>query len=506
MTTHGSEDQPGGQPSIEDILLVGGGDAGLMAALSIRQLNPDVPITIIDDFDEPLPEVGKSTTTYILHSFHNFLDIDTTRFISEVKPIWKASVFFTDWCGRGPFHVPFDGYTLQPSGPSRRRFEVLYARHELGNFHTLGVELAEQGASAFMEQSGNLYEQVAYHLSTNRLNGFLREVCKERDIALVNDRITEVATQNNRIQRLASDTAEYTADLYIDATGFTRLLMHHLQNEFHAFDFPLDSAYVTQTDIALSDIVPATVVNTGDHGWFWQIDTFDCRDLGYVYSSAHVSDDDALAEFLEEKDEDIDEDAVQHYRFESGVYEEAWVNNCVAVGNALGFVEPLQSTALTLNAQLTEKLAELLADHYRINHAGVRDLHNSFAQRMWENIYDFVSIHYRFASGDTPFWEDARSVNDMENLRYYLDNYHENGFSSFDEFDGPRGPGLMVFNQYLFYQLLRDLGVKSAFYESLDLEVDPTVKADIQQQDERIAQAARNHLSYEQVYAKEIFN
>lgn len=491
---------------MEEILFVGGGDAGLMSALSIRQLNPDVPITVIDDFDEPLPEVGKSTTTYILHSFHNFLEIDTTRFISEVKPIWKASVYFTDWCGRGPFHVPFDGYTLQPSGPSRRRFEVMYARHELGNYHTLGVELAEQGASAFMGQSGNLYEQVAYHLSTNRLNEFLREVCRERDIRLVNDRITGVATRNNRIEGLASETSEYTADLYVDATGFTRLLMNELDNEFNAFDFPLDSAYVAQTDVSLSEVVPATVVNTGEHGWFWQIDTFDCRDIGYVYSSAHVSDEAALSEFREEKDAPIDESSVQHYRFESGVYEDAWVNNCVAVGNALGFVEPLQSTALTLNAQLTEKLSELLADHYRVNHRGVRDLYNSFSQRMWENIYDFVSVHYRFASGDTEFWRDAQSVNDLENLRYYLDNYHENGFCSFDEFDGHRGPGLMVFNQYLFYQLLRDLGVKSEFYETLDLEVDPATEEEIRQQDERIAEAAGNHLSYEEVYAKPSFN
>lgn len=487
------------------ITFVGGGDAGLMTALIIRQLNPEVEITVIDDFEEDIPEVGKSTTTYILHTFHEFLDIDTRRFISDVKPIWKASVYFTDWCGRGPFHVPFDGFTLQPSTPSRRRFEVLYARHQHREFHTLGAEIAERGVSAVMEESGNLYDQVAYHLSTNRLNTFLRELCDERDIDLVNDRITEVETRNNRITRLVSDAHGYDADLYVDATGFDRLLMGHLDNEFNAFDFPLDSALVAQTDVSLSDIVPATVINTGEHGWFWQIDTFDCRDLGYVYSSRHVSDDAAMREFITEKDEPIDESSVQQYRFESGVYTDAWVNNCIAVGNALGFVEPLQSTALTLNAQLTEKLSELFADHYRINHDGVRSLYNSIVRSMWDNIYDFISVHYRFAAGETDFWRDAKSVNETENLRYYLDNYHENGFNSYTEFDGTRGPGLMVFNQYLFYQLLRDLGVKSEFYEGLDLAV-PEARADIEAQNERIAQTAANHLSYEEVYQQEIFN
>jgi tryptophan halogenase len=253
--------------------------------------------------------------------------------------VWKASVFFTDWCGRGPFPAPFDDLTLPPAEPGRRRFEELYYRYLEDDYRTLGVEIAERGVSPFVE---------------------LRE--------------------DGRIERVVGEERGYDADLYLDATGFERLLMGALDGEFESFDFPLDSALVAKADLPLSEVVPATVVTSGEYGWFWQSDTWDWRDMGYVYSSTHASREDALAEFVEMRDEEIAEADVEEYHFDSGHYADARTGNCVAVGNALGFVEPLQSTALTLNAILTEKLAELIADHHGIDHPGVRGIHNDYAR------------------------------------------------------------------------------------------------------------------------------
>ena len=492
--------------TIGEVLIVGGGNAGLITALLMREINSGIDVAVVDDFDEEIPEVGKSTLTYITHTLHEILGIDETRFVSEVKPVWKGSVYFTDWCGRGPFHVPFDGYTLHPGDPGPRRFETLYERYETENYHTLGEEIVERGVTPLVRENyytrrvGDFtqYDQVAYQFGTNRLNRFLRDVCIERGIELINDPITDVRTSDNRIESITSGTSEYESGLYIDATGFERLLMGNLENDFDRFDFPLDSALVAQTDLLPHDIVPATVINSGEYGWFWQIDTFGWRDVGYVYSSEHVSEDEAKAEFLAEKD-GISESDVQQYGFESGFYEEAWVENCIAVGNALGFVEPIQSTALTLNARLAEELAELLADHYRINHRGLRDVYNTAARSVWNNVYDFVSIHYRYASGENEFWEAMRSVNDPDRLDEYVGRYHENGFASYEKF-GAQGPTVDIFGHYLFYQLLRSLGVDSEFYERVDIEVSPGVKTDIETVSENVRNRANQHLSYGEAY------
>jgi tryptophan halogenase len=495
---------------IETVTVVGGGDAGLIAALTLDARNTDLEVAVVDDFDEGIPEVGKSTISYIQHTLHDVLDIDKARFISAVKPVWKASVFFTDWCGRGPFHVPFDDLTLPPAEPGPRRFEELYHRYREGNYRTLGVEIAERGVSPFVEVRENgffrSYDHVAYQFSTSRLNEFLREICRERGIDLLDDEVREVRTGDGRITRLVGADRSYEADLYLDATGFERLLMGRLDNEFDSFDFPLDSALVAKADLPLSEVVPATVVHSGEYGWFWQIDTWDWRDLGYVYSSEHVSTEAAMAEFVADHDGAFTESDVVQYRFDSGHYRDAWRGNCVAVGNALGFVEPLQSTALTLNAILTEKLSELVADHHGLNHPGVREIYNEYARSKWENVYDFISVHYRFASGDGAFWDDMRTVNDASRLEKYVGAYQENGFNSHNELDERYGSNPKVFNQYIFYRLLRSLGVESAFYEDLDIEVSPEVKAEVEQQEERILADADRHLSYEEVYGSGVFD
>lgn len=492
---------------VNNIVFVGGGDAGLISALLMSKLNPDSRIRVIDDFSEDIPEVGKSTISYILHTFHEVLEIDKTRFINEVKPIWKASVYFTDWCGCEPFHVPFDGFTILPN-EDEEKFGEMYYRYAEKEYHTIGCEMAEKGVTPIIDASGqrnySTYDHVAYHFGTNRLNQFLRTLCEERGVDLVNDRITGVEATDQSIEWIDSEDTRYEADLFIDSTGFRRLLMGELDNDFIEYDFPLNAALVAQTDISLSDIDPATLINSGPHGWFWQIDTFDCRDLGYVYSSEYVSKEEAIAEFLDERSE-ITEDDINSYEFQAGSYADAWVGNCVAIGNALGFVEPLQSTAVTTNAELTEHLAKLLADHSRYNHAGIRRIYNSLSETIWQNVYDFVSIHYRYSSGENDFWEAMQEVNNPDQLERYVQRFRENGFTSHEEFDGYDGPTLLIFNQYLFYRVLRSLNLESDFYESIDFPVPESVSDKVRQTNEQIATSVENHLTYEEVYGENLF-
>ena len=486
-----------GPNEIDRIVIVGGGDAGLITALALQNTNESIDISIIDDFSQPIPEVGKSTISYIVFFLHEILDIDFTTFNNEVRPVWKGSVYFESWGSRGPFHIPFDGYTLDPPRPGKKRFEVAYSRHEDRNFRTPGEEMVEQRKAPFSD-TGEMYTQIAYHLGTDRFNEFLRKQCRRAGIELIDDRITDVTVQDNWIQSVHGEADTHAADLYLDASGFERALMSELNNEFESFDFLLDAAVVAKTDIEVDEIMPATVINSGEHGWFWQIDTYDWRDLGYVYSSAHASQDEAIAEFKAERPA-IEDAEIVSYSFESGMYDRAWVGNCIAIGNALGFVEPLQSTALTLNAMLTEYLSELIANHRRLNHPGVRDIYNMNAQDIWLNTFDFVSLHYLYADGDTPFWDDARDRTPNDRLQRYIDHYHNNGFASHEEFDR-RGPELNLFGALLYFQLMRELGVKSEFYEDLDITVSKTVRETMKRREQQIEERIDQFLSYEEVY------
>lgn len=486
--------------------VVGGGDAGLLTALALRKLNPGLRIEVVDDFGETPTNVGKSTYRAIVPLLHDVLDIDEGRFLREVKPVWKGSVYFRDWCGYDPFHYPFDLRSVKPNVDDPRSGESLYYYYDTQSMATPAEGIVEAGKAplAYSPTEGGYvaYPHVAYHLEIGRFNDFLRTLCSERDVGLVDDRITDVEVgTDRRIESVESETTTYRSDLFVDATGFKRLLMGELESSFESFDVPLDTAIHAVAEGRIEDVVPATVVETGEYGWFWQIDTLDSRDLGYVFASDYVSEEEALAEFEAHRDEEFLE--TETYRFDSGVYEEAWVGNCVAAGNAVGFVEPLQSTALTTHLNSAVRLSRLLASHCRIADDGIRNSYNSFVRGTWNAIYDFISVHYRFADGDNEFWTEMQSIPVSEKVRRYIDYYDENGIELHDsELVGDDGTELdmLAFPTSSLYIIMVNMGATSSFYENHEFEVSDEIETKWRQRNAFVESLAGECLTYEQVY------
>jgi len=207
-----------------------------------------------------------------------------------------------------------------------------------------------------------MYPNMAYHLSVGRFNEFLRTLCAERDVPLVDDRITDVETNADGTRIAAvhgASGATYEADLYVDSTGFKRLLMNELDATYRSFDIPLDTAVRAAADRPLGD-------RSRDRP----------RDgrARLVLADRHLRQPEprlrvqfrprlrrgrALAALRAHRDEDLGE--VSYYRFDSGFYEDPWVGNCVATGNAQGFIEPLQATSLTTHLNTALRLSRRLA-------------------------------------------------------------------------------------------------------------------------------------------------
>lgn len=495
---------------IDDVTIVGGGDSGLLCGLALQRLNPGLDVTIVDDFERDVPEVGKSTFLTIFSILHDTLDVDEQRFVSEVKPVWKASVYFRDWCDRPPFHYPFDVATKFPAPDTTDAVEYLYRYydelHASPDHRTRCEAIVEQGKSPwyfdYRRGEHRKYDSVAYHFDSARFNGFLRDLCRERGIGLVDDEIVAVDATGDRIDRVRSETGAYEADLYVDATGFARVLKGELDDEFVDFGFPLDSAYNARYDRPLSEVVPATVVESGEHGWFWQIDTYDDRDLGYVYASEYADDDEALAAFLDHCDGDVSAADVERYEFDSGFYEQAWQGNCVAIGNAEGFVEPLQSTGLTLNAQAGVTLSNLLSARGRVDDGGIRDAYNAWVRRSWESTYDFISVHYKYSNGDTPFWEAMSSLDVSERVDHLFEEFDRVGFdTTLDPTTTDTAvEDLIVFRPRNFYTLARSMGATSAFYETNEFDVNDAVAREEDERYESIREDVADHLTTEELY------
>lgn len=495
---------------IESVLIIGGGDVGLLTALQLDTNVPDITVRVVDDFSEDVSNIGKSTYYAIKNVLFEGCDISRNRFISEVQPVWKLSIDFQEWFGCERFHAPFDSSNLFTTESEQdRNYEGLY-RYKTNTLQTLGVHLAEKEKSPFLRrEDGTLsqpYQGTAFHLSTESFNPFLRKLCRERGIELVDDRITDVNVSNNNIHHIESSTARYYSDLYVDASGFSRVLFNNLDVEYERYPLLLDSAVATTIPLELSDIRPSTVVKSQNSGWIWQIDTTDGRDIGYVYSSDHTTTEDAIKTLQTEYQDSVGAE-MREYSFTSGTFESAWVGNCVAVGNAYGFVEPLQSTALTTAGITARKLAKYITSHSGLISRGTAKQFNREITSNWENINKTLQMHYKYApkrDQEPEFITDMRNATSQTQFEA-SDIYNGNGILT----GGLEGKysrlinGDYTFNAEFLTHLYAQFGIQSQYYEDLianDTNIPRHIRDAVKQNNTALKQNTGEYLTYDDFY------
>jgi tryptophan halogenase len=173
-------------------------------------------------------------------------------------------------------------------------------------------------------------------------------------------------------------------------------------------------------------IKPYTLAETMDAGWCWQIEHENWINRGYVYSSNFISDDTALGEFLSKNPKVSTEPRV--IKFRTGRFARNWVGNVVGIGNAVGFVEPLEATALQVICVESITLADALGDSLCSPPPSMIELYNQFNARAWDDIRDFLAVHYRFNNRlNTPFWQACRAETALHGAAAIVSFYHENG-------------------------------------------------------------------------------
>lgn len=228
---------------------------------------------------------------------------------------------------------------------------------------------------------------------------------------------------------ILDDGRTFSADLYVDATGFrSELLGRALGTPFVPYDRSLycDRAIVGTWDRTDEFIYPYTVAETMEAGWCWQIDHEHAINRGYVYSSRFLSDDRARDEFVKKNPKAKTWDHV--VKFRSGRYEKGWVKNVFAIGNACGFVEPLEATALMVASSQIKSMVEMLVQSQLDPTPGIKALYNTLFADWWDGIKDFLSIHYRFNTRiKNEFWTTCSNEVDVTPVQPLLDFYRENG-------------------------------------------------------------------------------
>jgi tryptophan halogenase len=414
---------------VDNVLVLGGGSAGFLAAITLKYRLPNLPVTVLRSPDIGIIGVGEATTAALPIHLHDYLKLDMGDFYKLAEPTWKIGIRFL-WGKRSYFDYIF-GYQLDTKYDILPKCTGFYCAEGPTDYTGIGSALMTRNAVWPRQPDGRpvITSDFAYHIENKKFVGYLETIATRLGVAVQEDTVLEVLQNEAGVAglRLASGGTK-TADLFVDSSGFRSLLLGQtLKEPFISFRPSLfcDRAVVGEWTRDEEPVKPYTTAETMNAGWCWQIDHEHHINRGYVHSSDFMSEADAEAEFRA-KNPKIG--ATRIVRYKSGRYERGWVKNVVAIGNASGFVEPLESTGLGAICGQSQALAETLVDSDRQPRPTLVRQYNKRHARDWDTIRKFLCIHYKFNTRlDTPFWQACRADADLGDAVEIVDYYKENG-------------------------------------------------------------------------------
>lgn len=414
--------------NISSVGVIGGGTSGYFAALSLKRAFPHLRVALIESPDIPIIGVGEATTTLMPPFLHVELGLDIVELWEAVKPTFKLGIRF-EWGLPPPeyyFSFPFgdaDPITAAAlDGELRRQSLISLLMHEQRGPVVRGPDGQD------LSLLGSL--KFAYHLDNAPFVRFLAAAARARGIEHVSMTIEHVrlSPDGTRVASLMGRERQVSYDFYVDASGFrSRVLEQSLGSPFQSYASSLFCDRAIVAAVPQHDgIHPYTTAETMNAGWCWRIPVRGEDHRGYVYSSAHLSEDEALAE-LRAKNPGLGEPSV--VRFRSGRHADFWKGNVVAVGNAYGFVEPLESTALHM---VIIELAYLRAGLSRAGDPAALARFVPYANQNvgghWDYLRWFLALHYKYNRRlDTPFWRAARNDVDCSGFDELVASVREQG-------------------------------------------------------------------------------
>jgi len=405
------------------VLIVGGGSSGWMTAAHLNfALNRDgrkvADISLIESPDVPRIGVGEATVVSIKHILA-VVGIQEHEFLRRVDGTFKQAIKYVNWLDNqgSSYYHPFN--RLRDSTIDRSGSRWLKSDRSIPFAETVSAQpvLCDMNLAPQMLTPWDFGPQLsyAYHMNALKFADYLCELSTARGVTHYLDHVVDVEmAENGDIAAVRTKGGKrLEADLFIDCTGFASLLSEKklgvkwvdcsqwlLNDRAVTMHVPYEHHYPGY-------VRPYTAATALSAGWVWEIPLQTKRSLGYVHSSAFISEDEAekeLRAFEGSHAESLDSRVIH---FKVGHREKAWVRNCVSIGLSGSFIEPLESTGL----YLSDLAAVMLTEHfpYRDDMAPLAYRFNRIMANRFYEILDFINMHYCLTRRtDTEFWREVQ--------------------------------------------------------------------------------------------------
>jgi len=399
---------------IDNIIVVGGGNAGYVSALLFKRSFPNKEVRIIKSKDIGTIGVGESSSEHFA-DFCRYCNIPILELILEAKSTFKNGVYFENWASENYLHNINVFNCAAAVGDHLPYMQNIVANNRPNYEMTHWDALKNQISIKYFNDLNNSPTNQ-FHFDTQALNKFLEKICRSRNILIIEDDIdsVDIDSESGNITSV-NGSKKYHADFFIDCSGFSRLLLNKaLDINWKSYSeyLPLNSAISFATD-DMDEYNMYTKATARDYGWSWQIPTQGRTGNGYVFCDKYIDYDKAHKEMEIAYDQKLE--VIKVFKFDPGRLERAWYKNCYAVGLSQSFVEPLEATAIGSAIQQM-----FIFVHYFPSYSV--DECNKIVNDLFENIFDFVQAHYLTKKEDTPFWRDIKNnLNITPSLQKSLD-------------------------------------------------------------------------------------
>lgn len=386
----------------KSICVVGGGTAGLVAALILKRTYPILQIDIVESSDIGIIGVGEGSTEH-WKEFMDFLHIDPPTMLKECDATFKAGIYFENWTEKpyiqtveGDYHVIWHDYPIVYGKLiSEGRDSIVFDN----------VWNSEVSWDEHIQETLQDFPVAQFHFNTNKLNTFLHKTAEKYNINVYDDIITDVELDENGITTIHGSKDSYEYDFYIDCTGFKRVLMNKLDAKWKSYSehLRMNSAIVFPTEDE-NEYPMWTLARAMNAGWMFRIPTYGRKGNGYIFDSNYITPEQAKEEVEAYLGRTIE--VAKSFKFDPGRLEDCWIKNCAAIGLSASFVEPLEATSIGTSIQQSFLLASRI-----INYTDRSvEMYNHEVKEILEDIKDFVALHYVVDREDTPFWKDQKNV------------------------------------------------------------------------------------------------
>ena len=430
------------------IVIIGSGTAGLITALYLNKID-NCSVKVIESSQIGIIGVGEGATEHWKNDLMNDLMITDSELIRETGATFKFGIKFENWNGDNENYFQSIWGHLGQKTPEGLPFNILY--------RIIKSEIPEHIVQESIRKSIHYkpFDDISqFHFDTYKLNDFLKDKCKEKQIQFIDDIIEDVKIdEDGYIELLIGRERSHSGDFFVDCSGFKRVLSNKYNIGWNSYSkyLSMNRAFAFPTE-AEKTFNSYTISRSLKNGWYWKIPTQERVGNGYVYSDKYCDFEDAKQEIEEMLGRGID--VAKSFEFDAGHLEKTWHKNFVSIGLSGFFIEPLEASSIGTTIKQALSLSNLIVLWDR-NNTYIEDKYNSKMTELYENILLFVKLHYITKRNDTEFWQNEQDMPVPDKLNQIIDIMREN-FTNEHMFDYHHG---LLFGDFNFAMVMAGLGL-----------------------------------------------